>query len=110
VARESFFYPDTGQLLSLLDEAARRSGMSRGQAFEDFLHMSVCALSGGAMEDQHLEIVKKHTAGEKGSRGCDSLAHMFGELVAQMEDTSAKSIRTRVGVTTPCTGHRLKTR
>jgi hypothetical protein len=52
VPRESFDYPETGQLLKLLDEAARRSSVSRGQAFEDFLHMGVCALSGGRMEDQ----------------------------------------------------------
>jgi hypothetical protein len=87
VARESFTYPDTGKLLTHLDEAARRSGVSRGQAFEDFLQMSVCALSGGAMEDEYLATVNKHSAGKKGSRGCDSLAHMFGELVDQMEET-----------------------
>jgi hypothetical protein len=87
MVRESFTYPSTGKLLDLLDEAARRSGVSRGHAFEDFLHMSLCALSGGAMEDQYLAVVEKYATGEKGSRGCDSLAHMFGELVAQMEDT-----------------------
>jgi hypothetical protein len=87
MARESFNYPPTGQLLDLLDEAARRSGVSRGQAFEDFLHVSVCALSGGAMEDEYLAVVGKHSNGKKGSRGCDSLAHMFGELVEQMEET-----------------------
>jgi hypothetical protein len=87
MARESFAYPDTGKLLDLLDEAARRSGVSRGQTFEDFLHMSVCALSGGAMEDEYLAVVGKHSAGKEGSRGCDALAHMFGELVGQMEET-----------------------
>ena len=49
--------------------------------------MAICALSGGQMEDQYLDVVKKHTAGEKGSRGCDSLAAMFGTLVSQMEET-----------------------
>jgi hypothetical protein len=85
--RESFSYPDTGKLLTLLDEAARRSSVSRGQVFEDFLHMAICALSGGQMEEQYLEVVKKHAAGEKGSRGCDAIAELFGQLVAQMEDT-----------------------
>lgn len=87
MARESFAYPTTGKLLDLLDETASRSGVSRGQAFEDFLHMSVCALSGGVMEDEYNAVVSKHSAGNKGSRGCDSLAHMFGELVGQMEET-----------------------
>lgn len=85
--RETFFYPETGQLLSLLDEAAQRSAVSRGQAFEDFLHLAVAALSGGAMEDQYLSVVKKHGAGERERRGCDSLAALLGAVVAQMEQT-----------------------
>lgn len=87
MGKESFTYPETGKLLDLLDEAARRSGVSRGQAFEDFLHMGVCAMSGGAMEEEYLEVVNKHSSGEKGKRGCDSLAQCFGELVWQMEET-----------------------
>lgn len=71
----------------MLDDAARRSRASRGQAFEDFLHMSVCTLSGGRMEDQYLQVVGKHAKGEKGERGCDVLAQMFGELIRQMEQT-----------------------
>lgn len=90
MARESFAYPDTGKLLNLLDEAARRSGVSRGQAFEDFLQMGLCALSGGAMENEYLAVVSKHSAGKEGSRGCDSLAHMFGALVGQMEETRSE--------------------
>lgn len=49
--------------------------------------MTVCTLSGGQMEQQYLAVVKKHAAGERGKRGCDSIAHMFGELVAQSEQT-----------------------
>lgn len=63
----------------------RRFGVSRAQAFEDFLLMSVCALSGGRMEDPYLATVKKHSEGEQGKRGCDSIGRMFGELVAGME-------------------------
>jgi hypothetical protein len=87
VPRESFSYPHTGKLLALLDEVARRSSVSRGRAFEDFLHMAVCALSGGQMEEQYMAVVKKHTDGLKASRGCDAIAELFGQLVAQMEDT-----------------------
>lgn len=47
--------------------------------------MSVCALSGGVMEDQYLNVVKKHAAGDKGKRGCDSLAQLFGQLIETME-------------------------
>jgi N-6 DNA Methylase len=85
--KETFLYPESKPVFELIEEASRRSGVSRGQAFEDFLHMSVCALSGGQMEEQYLETVKKHTAGEAGKRGCDSISHAFGKLVAAMEET-----------------------
>lgn len=89
MGREQFFHGQTAELLSTLDEAARRSGVSRGQAFEDFLHMVVCTLSGGAMEDEYLSVVQKHAAGPKGKRGCDALAQLFGRLVDVMEETRA---------------------
>jgi hypothetical protein len=87
MVKEQFLHPETADLLKTLDEAARRSGVSRGQAFEDFLHMAVCALSGGRMEDQYLAIVKKHSEGKPGSRGVDSLAALYGQAVAAMEQT-----------------------
>lgn len=89
VAKEQFFYDGTKQLFALLDETARRSGVSRGQTFEDFLHMSVAALSGGQMEDQYMQTVQKYTEGQRGKRGCDSIAQMFGTLVQLMEETLA---------------------
>lgn len=49
--------------------------------------MSVCSLSGGAMEEQYLQVVKKHTEGEQGKRGCDRLAQLFGQLVDSIEET-----------------------
>lgn len=49
--------------------------------------MTVCALSGGQMEEQYMQTVQKHTAGKPGKRGCDTIAHAFGELVAAMEKT-----------------------
>jgi hypothetical protein len=87
VARESFFYPETSELLQLLDETARRSAVSRGQAFEDFLLMSVAALSGGRMESQYLDAVKKHSEGKPGKRGCDSISQLFAMMIQQMEQT-----------------------
>jgi hypothetical protein len=88
MTKESFTHSGTSQLLKLLDQAAR-SGVSRGQAFEDFLHMAVCALSGGAMEDQYLNVVERHKAGESGRRGCDALAQLFAALTEAMETTRA---------------------
>ena len=87
MAKEQFFHPESADLLKTLDEAAHRSGMSRGQAFDDFLHMVVCSLSGGRMEQQYLEVVKRHSRGKPGKRGCDSLAELFGRTVAAMEET-----------------------
>ena len=69
MAKESFFYPETKRLMELLDETSRRSGVSRSQAFEDFLDMTVATLSGGEMEQQYLTVVQKHTKGKKGKRG-----------------------------------------
>jgi hypothetical protein len=85
--KEQFAYRETQQLLQTLDQAAHTSGVSRGQAFEDFLHMSVCALAGGTLEDQYLQVVQKHTPGKPGERGCDRIAHLFGQLVHVMEET-----------------------
>jgi hypothetical protein len=87
VPQESFLYQETKPVFELLEQASARSGVSRGQVFEDFLHMSVCALSGGRMEEQYLATVAKHTEGKPGKRGCDSIAHAFGTLVAMMEKT-----------------------
>ena len=85
--KESFLYPETQPVFELVEEASRRSGVSRGQSFEDFLQMTVCALSGGQMEEQYLATVKKHSAGTPGKRGCDSIARAFGVLVNAMEET-----------------------
>ena len=85
--KESFLYPETQPVFDLVEEASRRSGVSRGQSFEDFLQMTVCALSGSQMEEQYLATVKKHSTGKPGKRGCDSIARAFGVLVNAMEET-----------------------
>lgn len=85
--KEQFSYPETRELLTLLDRAAARSRVSRAEAFDDFLVMSVSALSGGQMEDQYMDAVKKHTEGEMGSRGCDAIARTFARLVIIMQET-----------------------
>lgn len=97
MSKESFQYPATEKIFHHLEETSNRSGVSRAQAFEDFLLMSVCALSGGRMEDQYLQAVAKHTSGKPGKRGCDSISHMFGELVAAMEQDSREQMRDIIG-------------
>jgi len=39
------------------------------------------------MEEQYMTVVKKHAEGEKGKRGCDSIAHLFAQVIAVMEQT-----------------------
>ena len=87
MSKESFLYPETKSVFDLIEETSQRSGVSRGQAFEDFLIMSCSALSGGQMEDQYMATVKKHAGGKPGQRGCDSIAHAFGALTDVMEKT-----------------------
>jgi len=96
MAREQFFYPESGELLTLLDEAARRAGVSRGKAFEDFLQMAVCTLSAGQLEEQYMQIVPQDSEGPKGRRAIDSICKLFGKAVAEMEDTR-KEVRDVLG-------------
>ena len=92
MSKEQFLYNETKPVFDLIEEASQRSGVSRGVAFEDFLHASVCALSGGLMEDQYLAVVERHKHGQPGKRGCDSIARAFGTLVASMEQTQGEMI------------------
>ncbi len=92
MSQEQFLYAETKPVFDLIEETSQRSGVSRGQAFEDFLHMSVCAMSGGTMEDQYLAVVERHKHGQPGKRGCDSIARAFGTVVASMEQTQGEMI------------------
>ncbi len=87
LARERFFYDQNRQHLQLLDKAARQSCLSRGEVFSDFLHMAVCCLSGGQLEDQYMQVVKRHSEGSPGKRSCDTIAQLFGAIVSSCEDT-----------------------
>ncbi len=69
-----------------MDRAAQLGHASRGQAFEDFLEMVVCALSAGQMEEQYLKVVQRYAAGEPGKRAIDLMTQMFARLVTAMED------------------------
>ncbi len=91
MTKETFFHSENYEHLKILDEAAHRGGVGRGKAFEDFLHMAVCALGRPRMEEEYLAVVKPYTDGKKGKRGCDSIAELFGRLVASMEETRGET-------------------
>ena len=89
MSKESFFHGETKTLFNDLEEVSQRSAISRGQVFEDFLHVSVCALGHPLMEDEYLKTIEKHKDGEKGKRGVDVLARMFANLVDVTDKTRA---------------------
>jgi N-6 DNA methylase len=44
------------------------------------------------MEDQYLEVVRKHSKGKQGKRGCDSLAELYGRAIGAMEQTRGEMV------------------
>lgn len=89
MTKEQFFHRETEQLLSLLDRAAHLAGASRGQTFEDFLQLTVCALSGGEMEAAYLQTVQRYTEGPQGKRAIDTLTALLASLIQIMDETRA---------------------
>ena len=87
--KEHFRYRETEPLLKKLEQLSQRSGISRGQAFEDWLTAMVCALAAETMEDEYLGLVERHKSGPSGQRGIDLMGAMFGQLVNAMDDTEA---------------------
>jgi hypothetical protein len=85
MAKENFFHRETPALFKKLEELARRSHMSRGQAFEDWLTAMVCALAAETKEAEYLGVVERHKEGERGKRGVDLIGEMFAELLLAME-------------------------
>lgn len=84
---ESFIHTETKTLFNKLEEVSQRSGISRGQSFEDFLHVSVAALGHPFMEEEYLQTIEKHTDGRSGKRGVDTLVEAFAVLVDLTERT-----------------------
>lgn len=87
MANESFAYSETGPLFKNLERLSQRSGVSRGQAFEDWLTAVVCALAAETMEEKYLAMVERHKAGKPGQRGVDLMAEMLAQLVDTMSAT-----------------------
>lgn len=87
--KERFSYPATQSLFKQLDELSRRSAVSRGQAFEDWLTAMVCALAAETKEDEYLAMIERHKREKPGGRGADIMVQMFGELVNAMTENDA---------------------
>ena len=86
--KEQFALAASKDVLKYIDTAADQAGLSRGQAFEDFLTFVRCSLAGQTMEEEYLQTVAKgYGKGEGGNRGIDSVAKAFGRLVMAMEET-----------------------
>src|SRR5205807_2092029 len=86
--KEYFHLPQSANLVAEIDAIAHRHG-SREQIFDDFLTMTVCALSGGTMEEEYLRVVKPYCDGPAGKRDIDRLAKLFSDVVRIMEETRA---------------------
>lgn len=62
-----------------MEQLARRNSIS--SVFSDFLEISVCALSMGAMEERYMEIMRRYDKPE-----AYALAEAFGALVLEMDN------------------------
>lgn len=89
MAKEQFFYPETRPIFKKLEQLSQRSGVSRGQAFEDLLTAMICALAAETKEAEYLAMVERHKKGKPGQRGIDLISRMFGELVNAMDRSEA---------------------
>lgn len=88
MSKEYFQYQQTKSIHSLFEQIGS-FGFSRGKVFEDFLTMTICALSGEQMEQEYLEVAARYSQGERGKRPIDILASLFGVLVDAMEESKA---------------------
>ncbi|MEO1530304.1 MAG: N-6 DNA methylase [Planctomycetota bacterium] len=88
VAKEQFFLAASSEVVDLLDRAGDKAGVSRGQAFEDFLTFLRCELAGKTMEEEYLQTVAKgYAVGVQGKRGIDLMVQAGGRLIGEMVNT-----------------------
>ena len=88
MAKEQFSIAGSKDVLGYIDEAGHKAGVSRGQAFEDFLTFVRCELAGRTMEDEYLAAVRKgYNKGKQGKRGIDIVGKAARLLVNVMNDT-----------------------
>jgi hypothetical protein len=87
LATIDFLLPESKRVWQHLETAASRSHHDPRRAFEDFLGMTVCALSGGQMEEEYVSIVQQYGGGENGRRAIDAFPAALGDLIVAMERT-----------------------
>ena len=87
MGKTDFFHPESKRVWQHLETAALRSHHDPCRAFEDFLGMTICVLSGGQMEEEYLALVKQYANGEKGRRAIDAFPEAVGDLIVAMERT-----------------------
>ena len=86
--QEQFTLAASKEILQEIDAAADKAGVGRGQAFEDFLTCTRCALAGETMEDEYLSTVHKgYEKGKAGKRGIDRITKAFALTIGAMEET-----------------------
>ncbi len=86
--QEQFTLAASKDIMREIDAAADKAGVGRGQAFEDFLTCTRCALSGATMEEEYLATVHKgYEKGDPGRRGIDRITRAFSMTVKAMEET-----------------------
>ncbi|QDU10888.1 N-6 DNA methylase [Gimesia aquarii] len=86
MAKEQFFYSQTRQLFTTLENISQRSGVSRGKAFEDLLQACVAALAAETMEPAYFEAIQAHTEGSPGKRGVDLFPKFLAQLIESMSE------------------------
>lgn len=87
MGKEQFLYTNTRPLFDTLEAIARRSGVSRGHAFEDVLRASVAALAAETMEAEYFDAIKAHRDGAHAKRGVDLFPVFLGQAVDAMSRT-----------------------
>lgn len=87
MAKEFFTIAASKDVLGYIDEAGRKAGFARGQAFEDFLLMYRCNLAGATMEEEYLKAVHKgYQKGKPGARGIDAMTRAGQAVTAFMKE------------------------
>jgi hypothetical protein len=87
MARIDFLLPESKHVWQHLETAAARSHHDARRVYDAFLAATVCALSGGQMEDQYLQTVKPYSEGKPGQRAIDAFPAALAVVIDAIETT-----------------------
>jgi len=87
MARIDFLLPESNQVWQHLETAAARSHHDARRVYDDFLAATICALSGGRMEEQYMRTVKPYSEGKPGRRAIDAFPAALAVLIDAIETT-----------------------